>query len=204
MKRVFKAALVIGGVAAGAAIYALTDRNIDAPKTADFVDLGRYAGLWYEIARYPNRFQRACVADATANYTLLSNGRLTVVHTCRKSYGAVERASGTARVVDRKTNARLKVTFYWPLSVDYWILDVGHEYEYAVVGEPGRDYLWILSRTPHLDEAVYQRIIKRLEARGLDTARLVKTPQTGQGLLTPDTGSVGPRPEMHETIRGRS
>lgn len=179
MKRYVKAALVIGGVAAGAAVYALADRNIDAPRTADFVDLGRYSGLWYEIARYPNRIQRACAGDATAQYTLLRNGRFAVVNTCRNANGTLEHVRGTARVVDRRTNAKLKVTFYWPFSGDYWILDVGSDYEYAVVGVPGRDYLWILSRTPQLDPAAYNRIITRLEARGLDTARLVKTPQSG-------------------------
>jgi apolipoprotein D and lipocalin family protein len=180
MKRVFKAALLVGGVAAGAAVYALADHNIDAPRTVDFVDLGRYAGQWYEIARFPNRFQRTGCCDVTASYALLPNGRVSVVNACRNPNGGLERISGTARVMDRKTNAKLKVTFFWPFAGDYWILDLGSDYEYAVVGDPGRNYLWILSRTPQMDAAAYQRIITRLEARGLDTARLVRTPQSGQ------------------------
>ena len=185
MNKIFKAALLVGGVAAGATLYALADHNIDVPRTVEQVDLARYVGQWYEIARYPNRFQRSCSGDVTATYSLLPGGKVSVVNLCRNANGGLERIRGTARVVDRKTNAKLKVTFFWPFAGDYWILDLGSDYEYAVVGEPGRNYLWLLSRTPQMDDATYQRIITRLEARGLDTARLIKTPQSGQPLPEP-------------------
>jgi len=185
MNKIFKAALLVGGVAAGATLYALADHNIDVPRTVEPVDLARYVGQWYEIARYPNRFQRSCSGDVTATYSLLPGGKVSVVNLCRNANGGLERIRGTARVVDRKTNAKLKVTFFWPFAGDYWILDLGSAYEYAVVGEPGRNYLWVLSRTPQMDDAAYQRIMTRLEARGLDTARLIKTPQSGQPIPEP-------------------
>lgn len=185
MNKIFKAALLVGGVAAGATLYAMSDHNIDAPRTVEYVDLARYAGQWYEIARYPNRFQRSCLGDVTATYALLPNGKLSVLNLCRSTTDGMERIRGTARVADRKTNAKLKVTFFWPFSGDYWILDLGSEYEYAVVGEPGRNYLWILSRTPRMDDATYRRIMTRLEARGIDTARLIKTPQSGEPIAEP-------------------
>jgi len=181
MNRVFKAALLVGGVAAGAAVYALADKSIDGPKTVDAVDLERYAGQWFEIARYPNRFQRNCSCDVTATYTVLPKGRIGVVNTCRNAKGGLERIRGTATVADRKTNARLRVSFFWPLAGDYWILELGREYEFAVVSDPRLSYLWVLGRTPQMDEAVYQRIVSKLESRGIDTAKLVRTRQTGQG-----------------------
>ncbi len=193
MNKVLKAALLLGGVAAGAAVYALADQTIDGPKTVDFVDIKRYAGQWYEIARYPNRFQRACSGDVSATYTPLPNGKVGVVNTCRNANGGLERIRGTARVVDRKTNAKLKVTFFWPFSGDYWILELGRDYEFAVVGEPGQNYLWILSRTPQLDDVTYQRIVTRLESRGIDTAKLIRTRQTEQPISNEATEPERPQ-----------
>jgi apolipoprotein D and lipocalin family protein len=141
------------------------------------VDLKRYIGKWYEIARYPNRFQRECASDTTAEYELKPNGKVAVVNTCRKNDGATKKASGTAKVVDR-SNARLKVTFFWPFYGDYWIIGLDPEYRWAVVGEPRRRYLWILSRTPHMLEADYQQAMEQARAAGYDPQRLVKTPQS--------------------------
>jgi apolipoprotein D and lipocalin family protein len=142
-----------------------------------FVDLNRYTGKWYEIARYPNRFQRDCEGNVTASYTLRSDGKIRIVNECRKQDGRGKSAVGTARVVDRKTNSRLKVTFFWPFSGDYWILALGPEYEYAVVGEPSRKYLWILSRSPQMEERLYQDLQKKITAQGYDITRLVRTKQ---------------------------
>jgi apolipoprotein D and lipocalin family protein len=142
-----------------------------------FVDLNRYTGKWYEIARYPNRFQRDCDGNVTASYTLRSDGKIRVVNECRKQDGRRKSAVGTARVVDRATNSRLKVTFFWPFSGDYWILALGLEYEYAVVGEPSRKYLWILSRSPQMEERLYQDLQKKIAAQGYDITRLVRTKQ---------------------------
>jgi len=143
------------------------------------VDVSRYMGTWYEIARFPHRFQEGCVATK-ATYTLREDGKVDVLNECRTESidGPVRTAKGTARVVDEKTNAKLKVTFFWPFYGDYWIIGLGDNYEYAVVGHPDRDYLWILSRTPSMDEALYNRIVERLQKeQAYDTSRLVRTLQ---------------------------
>lgn len=139
------------------------------------VDLSRYVGQWYEIARLPNRFQKKCADSVTANYTLRSDGSIKVVNRCRKSSGEFTTATGKAKIVDKKTNAKLRVTFFWPFYGKYWILDLGPNYEYAVVGEPGRDYLWILSRAPQMDEALYQQLLAKMQALGFDTTRMIRT-----------------------------
>ena len=142
------------------------------------VDLNRYAGKWFEIARYPNRFQKDCATDTTATYTLRKDGKIEVVNSCLRKDDKLKTARGTAKVVDSRTNAKLKVTFFWPFYGDYWIIDLDPEYRYAVVGDPGRKYLWILSRAPHLDEREYQKILTRIRDAGYDPERLMKTAQT--------------------------
>jgi apolipoprotein D and lipocalin family protein len=139
------------------------------------VDLSRYAGRWYEIARLPNRFEKKCADSVTATYTLRSDEKVDVVNRCRKANGKYTTATGKAKVVDKKTNAKLKVTFFWPFYGDYWILDLGPNYEYAVVGAPNRDYLWILSRTPQLDEQLYRRLLTEMSTRGFATDRMIRT-----------------------------
>jgi apolipoprotein D and lipocalin family protein len=141
-----------------------------------YVDLGRYLGTWHEIARYPNRFQKDCVKNVTATYSLREDGDLRVVNRCLEADGTVNEASGKAWVTDRATGAKLRVRFFWPFSGSYWIIDLGQDYEYAVVGEPDRDYLWILSRTPTLPAETLNRIEKRLREQGYDPARLLRTP----------------------------
>jgi apolipoprotein D and lipocalin family protein len=143
--------------------------------TVSSVDLSRYAGEWYEIARYPHRFQKGCYGSK-ATYTLLNNGKVRVLNECRRGGpdGKWDRAEGTAWVVDRNTNAKLKVSFFWPFSGDYWIIDLGEQYEYSVVGHPSRKYLWILSRTGQMENRLYDQIIKRLQVQQFDTSRLVK------------------------------
>jgi len=149
------------------------------------VDLTRYAGKWYEIASYPAPFQQGCTGT-TAEYTLRDDGRVTVLNTCYSGSldGPVNRIEGTARVPDPAVPAKLKVSFFFPFEADYWIIDLGPEYEYAVVGEPSRSFLWILSRTPTLDDATYEEIIARLPASSYDPAGLVRT-------LQPDPDGMG-------------
>jgi len=143
------------------------------------VDLARYAGKWYEIARLPNRFQRACVSDVTATYELRPDGKITVLNECRQSDGRVKSSRGTARLAGKgEPNSKLKVTFFWPFSGNYWIIDLDSEYRWAVVGEPGRKYLWILSREPGLEEQTYARIVGRLKDQGYDVSRLQRTDHT--------------------------
>jgi apolipoprotein D and lipocalin family protein len=146
-------------------------------RTVTAVDLQRYLGQWYEIARYPNWFQKKCTQDVTASYTLLEDGKIEVLNRCRSASGEISQAKGKAKIVDKKTFAKLKVTFFWPFYGDYWILDLDPDYRFAVVGEPNRKYLWILSRTPQMDDLTYQGILKKLQKNGFDTNRLVKTKQ---------------------------
>jgi apolipoprotein D and lipocalin family protein len=151
-------------------------------KTVAHVHLDRYLGTWYDIASFPQRFQRGCTATS-ATYTRRPDGQIDVLNRCRRGSldGKETSASGRARVVDRSTNAKLEVSFFRPFWGDYWIIDLGRDYEYAVVGHPGRDYLWILSRTPTMDAAVYDGIIARLRAQGYEVARLNRTLQPSRG-----------------------
>ena len=147
-------------------------------QTVPNVDLTRYVGRWYEIARYPAWFEKDCASDVTATYTALPSGKIEVLNECRQADGQVKRSKGTARVVDKRTNAKLKVTFFWPFSGNYWIIDLPPDYSYAVVGEPDRKYLWILSRSSQLTESVYGQIVTRVRELGYDPSGLTKTRQS--------------------------
>ena len=157
------------------------------PTTVARVDLQRYAGRWYEVARYPNRFQKRCAGDVVANYTLRPDGRIDVDNRCRNEAGAEDRALGMARNVSEDgSNSKLKVRFApralsWLPFVwaNYWILALADDYSYAVVGTPDRKYLWILARTPSLPEPVFERLEKLVAAQGYDPSRLVRTKQSG-------------------------
>lgn len=150
----------------------------DAPQTVEYVDLERYAGTWYEIARYPNRFQEGCVAT-TATYEPRDDGRIDVINRCREGAldGPERVAQGVARVVDDESNARLKVSFFWPFSGDYWVIGLDEVYQWAVVGHPQREYLWILSREPRMDAATRAQVMALIEARGYDAGPLQETLQ---------------------------
>jgi apolipoprotein D and lipocalin family protein len=169
-----------GAVIMCAAIACTSAKKDERPplRVVPFVDLQRYQGDWYEIARYPNRFQKGCVGSR-ASYTLKDDGTVGVLNQCFEGSfgGKLRSAKGRARVVDKETNAKLKVTFFWPFRGDYWIIALGRDYEYAVVGHPKRRYLWILSRTKKMDEGIYEAILGRLEEEGYDTTRLIKTEQ---------------------------
>jgi apolipoprotein D and lipocalin family protein len=142
------------------------------------VDLDRYLGKWYEIASYPAWFQKGCVGS-TANYSLLDNGKIQVVNRCHKDSldGPLKESKGKAEVVDKTTNAKLKVWFFWPFKGNYWIIDLSPDYQWAVVGEPSRKYLWILSRTPVMDATAYQGILARLPGKGYDPEKLIQSSQ---------------------------
>ncbi len=142
------------------------------------VDLARYAGKWHEIARLPAWFQRQCQADVTATYTLRPDGRISVLNECRKADGRLKSANGTARLASAKgPNTKLKVTFFWPFSGDYWIIDLDPDYRWAAIGEPGRKYFWVLAREPRMDEATLERILERAKRQGYDLSRLIRTQQ---------------------------
>ncbi|MBV9958573.1 MAG: lipocalin family protein [Acidobacteria bacterium] len=175
--------IVLCGVVAVAAAKAYgASREKEKLRVVRSVELGRYMGRWYEIARFPNRFQKSCAGEVTATYTLRNDGKVTVLNQCRAASGQLKSAAGKAKVADPSTNAKLRVTFvkslfFWPFGGDYWIIDLGPDYEYAVVGEPGRDYLWVLCRTPHMDENLYRQIVRRISAQGYQVERLVRTRQ---------------------------
>lgn len=136
------------------------------------VDLGRYAGRWYEVAKIPNWFQRDCASAATADYGLREDGRISVENRCLRADGSPIVARGVATVVPDSGNAKLKVRFGWvPVSGDYWILGLDTKnYSWALVGHPSRKYLWILSRTPQLPEETYRGIVSLAGRLGYDTA----------------------------------
>lgn len=148
--------------------------------TVPSVDLKRYVGRWYEIARYPNRFQKDCAGDTTAEYTLLANGNIQVVNSCRQANGKMNTARGKAKIVDATSNARLKVTFFWPFYGNYWIIGLAPDYSYAIVGEPDRKYLWILSRTPRMSAESYAEALQKIGEAGYDPKRLMQTPQSAR------------------------
>ncbi len=142
-----------------------TIANAETPlKTVDHVDIDRYMGEWFEIASFPQWFSRNCF-NTTAQYTLRDDGRVDVLNECHKGSptGDISRAKGIARVVNKETNAELKVSFFWPFSGDYWIIDLGENYEFAVVSEPHRSTLWILSRSPEIPRETLDRILDRLK-----------------------------------------
>ena len=154
----------------------------DELTTVTAVDLSRYAGTWYEIARLPTWFQRHCV-DSKAIYSSRPDGAILVHNECMTNTGTVEQAEGVATVVDAKTNARLRVVFdNWFARLfgssregNYWILDLDPEYRTAMVGTPDRRYLWILCRTPQLDEAMYRRLVERAQQLGYPVSDLIRT-----------------------------
>ena len=145
----------------------------------DQVDFDRYLGKWYEIASFPQWFQRGCVAS-TATYSRTPDGRIGVLNECRDGSfdGELRRTKGVAWVADDgRSLAKLKVQFFWPFRGDYWIIDLDPEYRYAAVGHPSRNYLWILARTPTQDPILYRELSARIEAQGYDLSRLRRTPQ---------------------------
>lgn len=142
-------------------------------KTVGFVDLEKYSGLWHQIAFYPTRFQKNCTIDTTAQYSLRSDGKVNVVNECTKPNGKRVDISGTARIVDEKTQAKLKVKFFWFAPAgDYWVIDLGPNYEYAAVGTPDRKFFWILSRTPSLSKKIYDGIVARAELQGFERSKI--------------------------------
>jgi apolipoprotein D and lipocalin family protein len=169
-------------VTAGVLAPAVRAESNTAVRTVPSVDLDRYLGDWYEVARFPNRFQKRCEGDVKASYTRRADGTLEVVNRCRTEEGSIE-ARGVARVVD-PAGARLKVRFA-PAALsflpfvwgDYWILALADDYSWALVGSPDRDYLWILSRAPVLGDRAFERAVDAARANGFDVDRLQKTPQ---------------------------
>ena len=140
------------------------------------LDLARYAGKWYEIGSFPMFFQRQCIGDTTAEYRLTPEGDVSVTNRCRTDSGFDE-ARGTATVVEGSGNARLKVSFFWPFRSDYWVFGLDGDYRWAVVGNPNRKYLWVLSRTPQLPKNLLDAALKAAATQGFDLTQLRYTAQ---------------------------
>jgi apolipoprotein D and lipocalin family protein len=144
----------------------------DAPvRSVAKVDLGRYVGQWFEVASFPMFFQRQCVGDTTAQYALRPDGDISVVNRCRTEDGFAE-ASGKAWTVEGTGNAQLKVSFFWPFRSDYWVIGLDEDYQWAVVGNPNRKYLWVLSRTPHPGRESLDKALLAARNQGFDLSQL--------------------------------
>ena len=170
-KRAFAALLILVSQLAVA-----DDRPVT---TVPNVDLERYLGRWYEVGSFPMFFQRHCIGETTADYALQEGGSISVRNRCRSEDGFIE-AEGRATPVAGSGNARLKVSFFWPFSSDYWIIGLDDAYRWAVVGNPNRKYLWILSRTPVLDPAALEQARMIAAAQGFDLAQLRMTRQLAE------------------------
>lgn len=153
-------------------------------KTIPSLDVPRYLGTWYEIAKFPNWFQKKCVSNTKAVYSLKGDGKLKVLNSCKIASGEVSEAEGTARQMGASDSPKLEVRFapdwlsFLPLVWgDYWVIDLDSQYQVAAVSDPRREYLWVLSRTPQLDAAVYDTLLKRLQAQQFDIRKLEPTQQ---------------------------
>ena len=145
--------------------------------TVDYLDLNQYQGKWYELARLPNRFEKNldCV---TAEYALLPSGKVQVVNKGFDiSSGLPQRIEGVASPVSEWQVSKLKVQFVWPFKGDYYVIDLDPEYQYALVGAPNREYLWILSKSKYLEEEIYQSLIAKAKHEGFDVSKLEKVNQ---------------------------
>lgn len=167
-----------------------------ALQTVPAVDIKRYMGRWYQIAFFPNQFQKQCASDVTADYKLLPYGQIEVINQCTQADGAVQKAQGRARLEQPRflgialdepySTARLEVRFaptllaWLPVWAPYWVIQLADDYRYTVVSEPTRQYLWILARTPQIDPQDYARIKMNLTAQGFDVNKLVALPPAKQ------------------------
>lgn len=153
-------------------------KSQDPLETVAYVDVEKYMGKWYEIALFPQSFEKNCTGT-TAEYTLRNDGKVTVVNSCHLNTlnGQFKVAKGEAYIADKLTNAKLKVSFFKPFYGDYWILDLGQNYEYAMVGAPDRQYLWFLSRTPYMKTEDFDYLKAKATNLGFDISKLQMTVQ---------------------------
>lgn len=163
-------------------LLCLTAAHAAPPEPIERLDLERYQGQWFEMAKYPNRFQTQCVSDTTATYAIAEDGRVEVINRCRTDSGAFDEAKGVARLVGEAGSPKLKVRFApawlsWLPMVwgDYWVIELDEAYTLVAVSEPSREYLWILARDPDVPEQRVNDLIARLAQRGFDPARIVRS-----------------------------
>lgn len=151
------------------------DSQKKPPEVVESVDLNRYQGKWFEVARLPNRFQTNCF-DSTAEYTLQKDGKVKVINRCTKLGGKPTESEGTAWSTNPPANSKLKVRFFWPFSGDYWVLALDQDYRWVIVGGSDYKYLWILSREIPLDGALLQNLLDIVAKKGYDTSKLIFDP----------------------------
>ncbi|RAI89961.1 lipocalin family protein [Algoriphagus yeomjeoni] len=172
-----KFALAMPILAAAGIMFLSHNTQAQDLETVPYVDLEKYAGEWYEIASFPQFFQKGCTCTK-ATYTPNEDGTIHVENSCNlPAKGKTKTSTAKAFVEDGSGNAKLKVQFFWPFKGKYWIIDLAKDYSYAVVGHPNRDYLWILSRTQEMDSATYDGILQRVKEKGFDLSKLEKTVQ---------------------------
>lgn len=186
MKLLFKSLVMSSSLAAVSLMLPLStlaDTNTK-PVAVDSIDINKYAGKWYEIAHLPMFFQRNCVANTTANYSINADKTVGVLNSCTNKSGETISSEGVA-YSQNEGNSKLKVSFLpsglrWiPFTKgDYWVLRVDPNYQVALVGGPSQKYLWILSRSPQIDEVTYQSYLQTAKSYGYDVSKLVKTTQS--------------------------
>jgi len=184
-------ALALSFCAVALGMHASVALSADAATTEPLqtiaaLDVPRYMGTWYEIAKYPNWFQKKCVGDTSADYSLQPDGRVQVINRCREASGELSEAVGMARQIGAADSPKLEVRFapawlsFLPMVWgDYWVIDLDPDYRLVAVSEPSREYLWVLSRTPAVDAQAYEALLARLAARGFDPGKLERTTQPG-------------------------
>ena len=168
-----------------AAVFPALAADSTSPlQTIQQLDVPRYMGTWFEIAKYPNRFQKQCVRNTSAQYSLQQDSTVQVLNRCQLATGEMDEALGQARQVGNANSPKLKVRFApawlsWLPMVwgDYWVIDLDSNYELVAVSEPSREYLWVLARTPQVDKAKYDALLSRLQSRGFDLNKLELSPQ---------------------------
>lgn len=173
----FKFLFVLGLILSFTACAANSSSTV---RTVSYVDIPSYMGTWYEITKFPNSFQKKCLATK-AEYQLRKDGKVAVKNTCKQRKGE-NTANAIARIADKTTNAKLKVSFvpflnrFGLFAGDYWILDLAPDYSYVLVGSPSREFLWILSRSPKLDQNIIESLKDVALREGFDITRLKDTP----------------------------
>jgi len=179
MKKRTKYWLAAGGLVAAAAAVGKYSKKNDPLDTVPGVDLDRYQGRWYEIALLPQRFEKGCHC-VFAEYTRHPGGHVEVYNHCRKGGpdGREKTAKGKAFPVAGSHNSKLKVQFFWPFRGDYWVLELDPDYQHVLVGAPDRASLWVLSRTPRLDPAIYNRLVQSARQKGFPVEKLQLTDQS--------------------------
>jgi apolipoprotein D and lipocalin family protein len=186
--RIFSSTLIgLYLVIAGLPAYSQSGSQAsDLPvRTIASLDVPKYLGTWYEIAKFPNWFQKKCVGNTKAVYSMRADNNLKVLNSCKNADGVVSEAEGTARQIGAQDSPKLEVRFapawlsFLPMVWgDYWVIDLDPQYQVAAVSDPKREYLWVLSRAPQLDKKVYEDLLQRLQAQQFDVRKLEITPQS--------------------------